>query len=52
MAVNVYTTGATAENLSRHDLLSWINDSLVTNYTKIEQVSYTRLAFSYVSSNV
>jgi len=38
MAVNVYTTGATAENLSRHDLLSWINDSLVTNYTKIEQM--------------
>jgi len=38
MAVNVYTTGATAENLSRHDLLSWINDSLITNYTKIEQM--------------
>lgn len=38
MAVNVYTTGATAENLSRHDLLTWINDSLVTNYTKIEEM--------------
>jgi len=38
MAVNVYTTGATAENLSRHDLLLWINDSLVTNYSKIEHM--------------
>lgn len=38
MAVNVYTTGATAENLSRHDLLCWINDSLVTNYSKIEEM--------------
>lgn len=38
MAVNVYTTGATAENLSRHDLLTWINDSLVTNYNKIEEM--------------
>ena len=38
MAVNVYTTGATAENLSRHDLLCWINDSLVTNYSKIEHM--------------
>jgi len=38
MAVNVFTTGATAEHMSRHDLLCWINDSLVTNYTKIEEM--------------
>lgn len=38
MAVNVYTTGATAENLSRHDLLLWINGNLVTSYNKIEEM--------------
>jgi len=38
MAVNVFTTGATAEHMSRHDLLCWINDSLVTNYSKIEEM--------------
>ena len=38
MAVNVFNTGATSENLSRHEMLTWINDSLQTNYTKIEQM--------------
>jgi len=38
MAVNVFNTGATSDNLSRHEMLSWINDSLQTNYTKIEQM--------------
>ncbi|KAL3869292.1 hypothetical protein ACJMK2_041992 [Sinanodonta woodiana] len=38
MAVNVYSTNATQENLSRHDILAWINDSLQTNYTKIEEL--------------
>ena len=36
MAVNVYNTSATSENMSRHDMLSWVNDSLDANYTKIE----------------
>lgn len=38
MAVNVYSTSVTSENLSRHDMLAWINDSLHLNYSKIEQL--------------
>ena len=38
MAVNVFSTTATTENLSRHEMMSWINDSLQTNYNKIEQL--------------
>ncbi|GCB61726.1 microtubule-associated protein RP/EB family member 1-like isoform X2 [Scyliorhinus torazame] len=38
MAVNVYSTSVTSENLSRHEMLAWINDSLQLNYTKIEQL--------------
>uniref|UniRef100_UPI00398E6BF7 microtubule-associated protein RP/EB family member 3-like isoform X3 n=1 Tax=Pristiophorus japonicus TaxID=55135 RepID=UPI00398E6BF7 len=38
MAVNVYSTSVTSENLSRHDMLSWVNDSLQLSYTKIEQL--------------
>ncbi|XP_005990958.1 microtubule-associated protein RP/EB family member 3 isoform X4 [Latimeria chalumnae] len=38
MAVNVYSTSVTIENLSRHDMLAWVNDSLHLTYTKIEQL--------------
>ena len=38
MAVNVFNTASTADNLSRHDMLSWINGSLVANYGKIEEL--------------
>jgi len=38
MAVNVFNTGATTDNLSRHEMLTWINDSLQSNFTKIEQM--------------
>ncbi|GAA6214936.1 microtubule-associated protein RP/EB family member 3-like isoform X2 [Lates japonicus] len=38
MAVNVYSTSMTIENLSRHDMLAWVNDSLQFTYTKIEQL--------------
>ncbi|XP_072107460.1 microtubule-associated protein RP/EB family member 3b isoform X2 [Mobula birostris] len=38
MAVNVYSTSVTSENLSRHDMLAWVNDSLQLGYTKIEQL--------------
>jgi RP/EB family microtubule-associated protein len=38
MAVNVFSTTASTENLSRHEMLQWINDSLQTNYNKIEQL--------------
>jgi len=38
MAVNVYATSSTTENLSRHDMLGWVNDSLSTKYSKIEEL--------------
>lgn len=38
MAVNVYSTSVTSDNLSRHDMLAWINESLQMNLTKIEQL--------------
>jgi len=38
MAVNVFNTGATSDNLSRHEMLQWINDSLTSNFNKIEQM--------------
>ncbi|XP_072537028.1 microtubule-associated protein RP/EB family member 1a isoform X1 [Salminus brasiliensis] len=39
MAVNVYSTSVTSDNLSRHDMLTWINTSLQMNHAKIEQLS-------------
>ncbi|XP_048464082.1 microtubule-associated protein RP/EB family member 1 isoform X1 [Rhincodon typus] len=38
MAVNVYSTSVTSDNLSRHEMLAWINDSLQLAYSKIEQL--------------
>ncbi|NP_001281139.1 microtubule-associated protein RP/EB family member 1 [Cynoglossus semilaevis] len=38
MAVNVYSTSVTSENLSRHDMLVWINEALQMNLTKIEML--------------
>lgn len=38
MAVNVYATSVSIDNLSRHDMLAWVNDSLHLTYTKIEQM--------------
>nr|XP_022315617.1 microtubule-associated protein RP/EB family member 1-like isoform X3 [Crassostrea virginica] len=38
MAVNVYSTNNQADNLSRHDILAWVNDSISTNYAKIEEL--------------
>ncbi|XP_067095646.1 microtubule-associated protein RP/EB family member 1-like [Osmerus mordax] len=38
MAVNVYSTSVTSDNLSRHDMLAWINESLQINHAKIEQL--------------
>ena len=43
MAVNVYATSATTENLSRHDMLQWINECLEINYTKIEELCSGRM---------
>ncbi|GLG93042.1 Microtubule-associated protein RP/EB family member 1 [Gryllus bimaculatus] len=38
MAVNVYSTNVTSENLSRHDMLAWVNDCLSSSFTKIEEL--------------
>lgn len=38
MAVNVHLTSCTSDNLSRHDMLGWVNTQLQVNYTKIEQL--------------
>ena len=38
MAVNVYSTSVTTDNLSRHDMLAWVNDCLQTKYSKIEEM--------------
>ncbi|XP_077395223.1 microtubule-associated protein RP/EB family member 3a isoform X4 [Festucalex cinctus] len=38
MAVNVYATSVSIDNLSRHDMLAWVNDSLHLTYSKIEQL--------------
>jgi len=38
MAVNVFATSSTADNLSRHDLLSWINCSLNAKFCKVEEL--------------
>ncbi|VVD04452.1 unnamed protein product [Leptidea sinapis] len=38
MAVNVYSTNVTSENLSRHDMLAWVNDALQSNFRKIEEL--------------
>ncbi|XP_034241214.1 microtubule-associated protein RP/EB family member 1 isoform X3 [Thrips palmi] len=38
MAVNVYSTNVTSENLSRHDMLAWVNDCLTSSFGKIEEL--------------
>ena len=38
MAVNVYSTGVTSDNMSRHDMLAWVNGCLQSNYGKIEEL--------------
>ena len=36
--VNVHATSATTDNLSRHEMLGWVNDSLQSSYKKIEEL--------------
>ncbi|KAL0603808.1 Microtubule-associated protein RP/EB family member 1 [Plecturocebus cupreus] len=38
MAVNVHSTSVTSDDLSRHGMLAWINEFLLLNLTKIEQL--------------
>ena len=50
MAVNVHLTSCTSDNLSRHDMLGWVNTQLQVNYTKIEQLcTGMRLGWTLVS---
>lgn len=37
-AVNVYTTSSTTDNLSRHEMLQWVNDCLQSQFSKIEEL--------------
>ena len=39
MAVNVALTSATSDNLSRHDMIQWINGSLGLGLKKIEELA-------------
>src|SRR5690349_5220553 len=45
MAVNVYSTNVTTDNLSRHDMLSWVNDCLRSQFTKIEELCTGEFAY-------
>ncbi|CAH1254498.1 MAPRE3 [Branchiostoma lanceolatum] len=38
MAVNVYATSASSDNLSRHEMIAWVNDCLQLKYAKIEDL--------------
>jgi len=38
MAVNVFNTSVTNENLSRHEMLSWVNSNLQSQIAKIEEL--------------
>jgi microtubule-associated protein, RP/EB family len=37
-AINVYSTSVTADNLSRNDIINWINDTLHTKFSKVEEL--------------
>ena len=47
--MNVHSTSMTIENMSRHDMLAWVNDSLQLTYTKIEQLGSGKLHTSSYS---
>ena len=36
--VNVYQTSATSENLSRHEMLNWVDESLEADFKKVEEL--------------
>ncbi|TMW42962.1 hypothetical protein DOY81_011959, partial [Sarcophaga bullata] len=48
MAVNVYSTNVTTENLSRHDMLAWVNDCLQAQFSKIEELCTGRLIAQFM----
>ena len=38
MAVNVFNTSVTNENLSRHEMLAWVNANLESQIGKVEEL--------------
>ncbi|OQV14656.1 Carcinine [Hypsibius exemplaris] len=38
-AVNVFSTSVTTDNISRHDMLNWVNNCLQSNFQKIEDLA-------------
>ncbi|XP_055614369.1 microtubule-associated protein RP/EB family member 1-like [Uranotaenia lowii] len=38
MAVNVYSTSVTTENLSRKEMLAWVNRTLLSEFKKVEEL--------------
>lgn len=39
MVTNVYVSAVTQDNISRHELLAWVNSCLKANFSKIEEMS-------------
>lgn len=38
MAVNVFSTSGTTDNLSRKEMLAWVNRTLLSEFKKIEEL--------------
>lgn len=38
MAKNVFSTSASTERWSRHEMLSWVNNQMQSEFTKIEEL--------------
>ncbi|XP_058464064.1 microtubule-associated protein RP/EB family member 1-like [Malaya genurostris] len=38
MAVNVHCTSVTTENMSRRDMLAWVNQTLISDFKKVEEL--------------
>lgn len=38
MAINVVSTSVTSENISRHEMVRWVNDSLGMSISKVENL--------------
>ncbi|VDM64362.1 unnamed protein product [Angiostrongylus costaricensis] len=39
MVTNVYVSAVTQDNISRHELLAWVNSTIGANFSKIEEMS-------------
>jgi len=37
-AINVYSTSVNGDNLSRNDLVDWVNEALAFNYARVEHL--------------